>query len=87
MARKKTNSLQKRGKGTDPGRADYPMATIMRIIDDAKRHPMSQAEAEALDAELRAFGAKQAKKLGIKERDIVRIIHESRARRRTPQRP
>jgi len=67
----------------EPSRADYPMETVMRIIDEQRRHPMTQKELEALDAELRAYGAKQAKKLGIKERDIPRIIHESRARRRS----
>ena len=65
-----------------PG-ADYPMETVMRIIDEQRRHPMSQKELEALDRELMAYGAKQAKKLGIRERDIPRIIHESRARRRS----
>ena len=59
------------------------METVMRIIKEAKRHPLSRAEAEALDAELMAYGSQRAKKAGIKERDIPRIIHESRARRRT----
>src|SRR5260370_42366711 len=63
---------------------DYPMETVMRIVNEEKKHPMSARQAAALDAELMAYGAKQAKKLGIKERDIPRLIHESRARRRTP---
>ena len=64
--------------------ADYPMRTVMQLIKDAKKDPMGEREGAAVDAELMAYGAKQAKKLGIKERDIPRIIHEFRARRRTP---
>lgn len=60
---------------------DYPPETVMRIIKNAKKNPMSRRELIALDAELAAYGAKQAKKVGIKERDIVQVIHESRARR------
>ena len=62
----------------------YPMATVMRIIKQEREHPMSTRELAALDRELKAYGAKQAKKAGIKEREIPRIIHESRARRRNP---
>lgn len=61
---------------------DYPRETVTRIIKDAKKSPSSRRELAALDAELAAYGAKQAKKVGIKERDIVQVIHESRARRR-----
>jgi hypothetical protein len=61
---------------------DYPMETVMRIIKEGKRRPMSPAECEEVDAHLRAYGAQRAKEAGIKERDILRIIHESRARRR-----
>lgn len=67
----------------EASRDDYPMENVNRIIKDAKRRPMSPAEAEAVDAELMAYGARNAKKPGIKETDIVRIIHESRAHRRT----
>jgi hypothetical protein len=58
------------------------MELIEQWIKEAQEHPLSDREAAKLDKELMAYGAKQAKKLGIKERDIVRIIHESRARRR-----
>jgi len=67
----------------EPSGRDYPMETVMRLMKEARRRPMSQAEAKALDAELRSYGAQRAKKAAIKERDIVRIIHESRPRRRT----
>ena len=62
---------------------DYPIETVMRIIKEEKAHPMSRRQIAALDKELKAYGAKQAKKVGIKVRDIPRVIHESRARRRT----
>jgi bifunctional DNA-binding transcriptional regulator/antitoxin component of YhaV-PrlF toxin-antitoxin module len=62
---------------------DYPMETIMRIIREAKRRPMSRTEGEAVDSGLMAYGAQQSKEAGIKERDITRIIHESRRRRRS----
>jgi bifunctional DNA-binding transcriptional regulator/antitoxin component of YhaV-PrlF toxin-antitoxin module len=61
----------------------YPLDTVMRIVKEQIERPMSPRQLKALDAELKAYGAKQAKKAGIKERDIPRIIHESRARRRT----
>ena len=61
---------------------DYPMETVMRIIKEVQEHPMSRRQLAALDASLAAYGAKQARKTGIKERDIPRIVHESRARRR-----
>jgi bifunctional DNA-binding transcriptional regulator/antitoxin component of YhaV-PrlF toxin-antitoxin module len=62
---------------------DYPMETVMRIVKESKGRPMTQAEAKAADAELKTYGEQRAEKAGIKERDIVRIVHESRARRRT----
>jgi hypothetical protein len=60
--------------------ADYPSETVTRIIKEVKESPMNRQQLAALDAQLTAYGAKQAKKVRIKERDIPRIIHESRAR-------
>lgn len=60
------------------------METVMRIVKEQTEKPIRPRRLAALDTELRAYGAKQAKKVGVKERDISRIIHESRARRRTP---
>jgi bifunctional DNA-binding transcriptional regulator/antitoxin component of YhaV-PrlF toxin-antitoxin module len=68
----------------EPSGGDYPMETVTRIVKEQAEKPMSPRQLAALDTELRAYGAKQAKKVGAKERDITRIIHESRARRRTP---
>jgi bifunctional DNA-binding transcriptional regulator/antitoxin component of YhaV-PrlF toxin-antitoxin module len=64
--------------------SDYPMETVMRIVKEQTEKPMSRRRMTTLDAELRSYGAKQAKKVGVKERDVTRIIHESRSRRRTP---
>ena len=61
---------------------DYPMETVMRIIREQKKNPMTARQLAALDADLAAYAAKRAKEAGIKESDIPRIIHESRARRR-----
>jgi len=63
---------------------DYPMETVMRIVKEQAEKPISRSRMTTLDAELRSYGAKQAKKVGVKERDVTRIIHESRSRRRTP---
>ena len=62
---------------------NYPLDTVMRLIKEAKKNPMSPAELRAENARLMAYGGRQAKKAGIKERDIVRVIHESRSRRRS----
>ena len=47
---------------------DYPPDTVMLRAENAR---------------LMAYGARQAKKAGIKERDLARVIHESRSRRRS----
>jgi hypothetical protein len=64
--------------------ADDPFSDerITKIIEDAKRNPMTPDEDEAEFRSLAEYGAKQAKKLGIKERDIPEIIHRFRARTR-----
>src|SRR5271170_5805461 len=55
---------------------DYPMERVTRLIKQAKKTPLSPAELRMESARLMAYGARQAKKAGIKERDIVRVIHE-----------
>lgn len=54
---------------------------IARTIGEAKGNPLAPDEILAEDKRLAAYGARQAKKVGFKERDTVRMIHESRARR------
>jgi len=76
MARKRSSLLQEKAGS----RKEYPIETVMRIIKEAKRRPLSREVGEAVDAELMAYMARSARKTpGIKERYIVRIVHESRA--------
>ena len=62
---------------------EYSSKTVEQILVDSKKHPMSRAELRAENARLLAYGSRQAKKAGIRERDIPRVIHESRSRRQT----
>ena len=59
---------------------------IMNLIEEAKaeqaKNPMSVEEMLAEDDRLARYGAEQAKKLGIKPKDVNRIIHEFRKARR-----
>jgi metal-responsive CopG/Arc/MetJ family transcriptional regulator len=55
---------------------------IQEVKEEEARHPMSQEELLKEEAELAQYGAEQAKKLGIKSKDINRIIYESRKWRR-----
>lgn len=56
---------------------------IMKVIEEVKAEeairPTPLEELRREDAELRAYGQKQAKKLGIKAKDINRIVREHRA--------
>jgi metal-responsive CopG/Arc/MetJ family transcriptional regulator len=56
---------------------------IIRMFHEARENPVTQAQFEAEDRLLNEYGARQAAKRGIKESDVVRIIHESRTRRET----
>ena len=55
---------------------------IMNLIQEAKaeqaRNPMSVEQMLAEDDRLVRYGEQQAKKLGIKPKDVNRIIHEFR---------
>lgn len=55
---------------------------IREVREEETQQPMSQEELLTEEATLARYGARQAKKLGIKARDITRIIDESRQRRR-----
>ena len=59
---------------------DDDLAWVMSIIDDAKKHPMSPAQLEAEEKALNEYGARKARKHKLTDEDVVRIIHESRAR-------
>ena len=60
------------------------LASILRIIAEAKTHPLSARELADEDRRLMAVGAANAKKAGAKERNAVRVVHQSRARRSHP---
>jgi metal-responsive CopG/Arc/MetJ family transcriptional regulator len=55
---------------------------IQEVKEEEARHPTSREELLKEEPELAQYGAEQAKKLGIKSKDINRIIYESRKRRR-----
>ena len=58
---------------------------IMGIIEEAKaeqeKNPMSTEDMLKESDRLSRYGARQAKKLGIKPKDIDRIVHDYRARK------
>jgi len=54
----------------------------MREIEAGLNEKLTPEEEEKILDELMAYGAKQAKKLGIKDSDVVRIIREFRANNR-----
>jgi metal-responsive CopG/Arc/MetJ family transcriptional regulator len=60
--------------------------SILNLIQEAKaeqaKNPMSVEEMLAEDERLARYGAAQARKLGIKPKDVNRIIHEHRQSRR-----
>jgi bifunctional DNA-binding transcriptional regulator/antitoxin component of YhaV-PrlF toxin-antitoxin module len=53
---------------------------VMQIVEEVKKNPMPAKELAAAHSMLLAYGERQAKKAGINERDIVRVIHDSRSR-------
>ena len=55
---------------------------MLQLIAEAKDNPLRPAELREESAQLMKYGARQAKKVGIKEGDVPRIIHASRSRRR-----
>ena len=55
---------------------------VMREGQEEERlHPMSLEESRHEEEKLLRYGAAQAKKMGIKDKDIDRLIHENRKRR------
>jgi metal-responsive CopG/Arc/MetJ family transcriptional regulator len=59
---------------------------IAKLIEESKaeeaRRPMSVKELRAEDERLSRYGARQAKKLGIKPKDVDRLVHDHRRARR-----
>lgn len=60
----------------------WVMNLIREAKEEEKRRPMTPEKLRKEDEELARYGEQQAKKLGIKQKDINRIIHEYRAQRR-----
>jgi bifunctional DNA-binding transcriptional regulator/antitoxin component of YhaV-PrlF toxin-antitoxin module len=65
---------------------EYTLEAVTRIIGEAKtekaKKPMSTEDTLKESKRLARYGAKQAKKLGIKAEDVNRIIHEHRQSQR-----
>jgi bifunctional DNA-binding transcriptional regulator/antitoxin component of YhaV-PrlF toxin-antitoxin module len=66
-----------------PPKEQGSLETVTQVIKESRKNPLSRAELRVENVKLMAYGTRQAKKTGIKERDIPRVIHESRSRRRT----
>jgi hypothetical protein len=68
----------------------YDEAWAMHLIREAKEearlHPMAREEMDREEEELNRYAEAQSKKLGIKEKDIDRLIHEFRAQQRNQNR-
>ena len=62
-----------------------------RVIAEAQAEeatsPITPEEFRAQLTDASRYGQKQARKLGIKQKDIIRIIHEYRQSRMTSRRP
>jgi hypothetical protein len=56
----------------------WTMAVIKEAQEEQARNPMTVEEELAEEVELAAYGEAQAKKLGIKEEDVMDIIYEFR---------
>ena len=63
-----------------PPAGRYASDLVMQITEEAEKNPMTAKELAAENSRLMAYGARQAKKVGIKERDVPRVIHDSRSR-------
>jgi hypothetical protein len=59
----------------------WVMDLIREAQEEQEKHPMTPEELVRELQEIGRYGAQQAKKLGIKPKDVGRIIDESRKRR------
>ncbi len=60
----------------------WVLTLIREAQDEERQHPLTPEEIRTEDEELNRYGEAQSKKLGIKEKDITRLLHEYRTRRR-----
>jgi hypothetical protein len=70
-------------KQRDSEEDDWVMKLIAEVKEEQERNPMTVEEMLKESEELARYGEAQSKKLGIKEKDITRIIHEYRTGQRT----
>jgi len=73
---------KKQEEEPEPYDEAWAMKLIREVEAEDRRSPATPEELEREAKELRRYGAAQAKKLGIKAKDIDRLIHEHRAQRR-----
>ena len=64
----------------------WAMKLIREAQEEERQNPMTKEELMREEAELNRYASAQAKKMGIKEKDIDRIIHEHRKERRYARR-
>jgi hypothetical protein len=69
-------------KQQEPYDEAWAMKLIREVEEEDRIRPKTQQELDVEDAELLRYGEAQAKKLGIKEKNIPRLIRERRAQRR-----
>ena len=56
---------------------------VQQALREAREHPMTEEEREAVEKALVRYGARKANELGItNEEDVDRIVYEARKRRR-----
>jgi metal-responsive CopG/Arc/MetJ family transcriptional regulator len=59
---------------------DWVLKLIREAKEEQEKNPLTPEQIEEELEELGRYGARQAKKLGIKPRDVNRIIYEARKR-------
>jgi hypothetical protein len=82
----RTNGTGKRAR-REPYDEQWVDALIKETQAEQALNPWTQEQILAEEAELARYAAQQTKKVGIKQRDIVRLIHEQRKARRAQSRP
>ena len=73
---------QQHRKQREPYDEAWAMKVIRQAQEEERVHPMTVEELKREDAELRRYGVAQAKKLGLKAKDIDRLLRERRPHNR-----
>lgn len=69
-------------KQQEPYDEAWALKLIREVEEEDRIRPQTQEELDVEDEELLRYGEVQAKKLGIKEKDVPRLVRERRAERR-----